>query len=163
MRESIGTVSLLNFIFVYIFIVMAIIAGTLSYYRAYRFNNIVVRAIEKYEGYNTLSEEEARNGLRTLSYEVLQINCPSERKQYVDSTRYISGELVNSSSFADDGYCVYRYKNDTAFKSNGVRPTTDRYDTYEVITYMSLDIPFLSDVLKIKTSAKTLRIYHFAD
>ena len=59
MRESIGTISLLNFIFIYIFIVMAIIAGTISYYRAYRVNNVIVRAIEKFEGYNKLSAEAA--------------------------------------------------------------------------------------------------------
>ncbi len=164
MRESIGTISLLNFIFIYIFIVMAIIAGTISYYRAYRVNNVIVRAIEKYEGYNKLSAEAAEEGLVTLAYERINIDCAKNRKQYVDKTHYITGKLANSGTYKTDGYCVYRYENDTSFKTkSGSLATTDRYDTYEVVTYMSLNIPFLNNVLKMKTSAKTLRIYHFAD
>ena len=48
MRESIGTVSLLNFIIFFIFLVFAFLMGTFSYYKAYRVNNSIVAAIEKY-------------------------------------------------------------------------------------------------------------------
>lgn len=58
MRESIGTVSLLNFVIFYILLVFAFLAGTLSYYKAYRINNAIVTSIEKYEGFNQLSYDE---------------------------------------------------------------------------------------------------------
>ena len=58
MRESIGTVTLLNFVIVFIFVVFAFLMGTFSYYKAYKVNNYMVAAIEKYEGFNELSHAE---------------------------------------------------------------------------------------------------------
>ena len=55
MRESIGTISLLNFIIFFVLLVFAFLIGTFSYYKAYKVNNYIVSAIEKYEGVNKYS------------------------------------------------------------------------------------------------------------
>ena len=57
MRQSIGTTFMLNFIILFIFLVFAFLAGTLSYYKAYRINNSIVHEIERFEGYNTYEIE----------------------------------------------------------------------------------------------------------
>ena len=58
MRESIGTSFMLNFIVLFIFLVFAFLAGTFSYYKAYRVNNYIVNSLEIYEGYNEYSKDQ---------------------------------------------------------------------------------------------------------
>ena len=44
MRESIGTAFLLNFIVIFIVFIMLFLAATLSYYKAYRINNMILNS-----------------------------------------------------------------------------------------------------------------------
>ena len=154
MRESIGTVSLLNFIIFFILLIFAFLAGTLSYYKAYRINNSMVAAIEKYEGFNPMSYDEISNQLYSYGYEPHKITCAATVKH-----NGRDGYLVNKN-----GYCVYRYENDTIYKTkSGALATTDRYDSYEVITYMSFKFPVVQDILKLRVTSRTARIYYFSN
>ena len=83
MRQSIGTTFMLNFIILFIFLVFAFLAGTLSYYKAYRINNNIVHAIERYEGYNDYSIEEIKIKLANLAYETnISGYCPEDWKTH---------------------------------------------------------------------------------
>lgn len=158
MRESIGTVSLLNFIIFFIFLVFAFLAGTFSYYKAYRVNNAMVTAIEKYEGFNQLSSDEIDLKLNNLGYQRVDFNCPRTK-----GTGENIGILINNQSkpVSDKnkgytGYCIYRYPTDDVDNS-----TTDQYDSYEVTTIITFQFPVIQDLLKLRVSARTRRIYNF--
>lgn len=162
MRESIGTISLLNFVIFFILLVFAFLVGTFSYYKAYKVNNYIVSAIEKYEGFNKYSISEIDDKLKTLSYERASFNCPQTRGKgklmnkngnYVDDGTSIS---VDSSNRGYAGYCIYVYNND--MKED--KPT-DVYDSYEVMTVITFQFPIVQNLLKLKVSSKTGLIYNF--
>lgn len=168
MRESIGTSFMLNFIILFIFLVFAFLAGTLSYYKAYRINNYLVNAIEKYEGYNDYSREEIAVGMKSLGYSIaVKTDCPPDREithiSYESgqvSNYRTTGELVNEDELA--GYCIYLYMNDNAALSKGGGlATTDTYYTYGILTYMQLRFPVVESVLKIPIFSRTNRMYYF--
>jgi hypothetical protein len=169
MRESIGTSFMLNFIILFIFLVFAFLAGTLSYYKSYRINNFIVNAIEKFEGYNHYSQAEIVIGLKSLGYDIsVSSNCPATReithvsyKPGGELEYVVEGKHVNNND--DEGYCIYLFMDDNgplAHSGNGVE-TTDRYYTYGVLTYMKLRFPVVENVLKIPIFSRTNRMYYF--
>lgn len=158
MRESIGMTTLLNFIIFFIFLVFAFLAGTLSYYKSYRVNNIIVAAIEKYEGYNDLSKDDIQVGFMNMGYERIEVNCPKKANK-----NNVKVTLLTPSP-NPEGYCLYMYENDTIEEGHGTAlATTDRYDTYEVVTYMTFKFPVIQNLVKLKASSKTGRIYYFGE
>lgn len=168
MRESIGTVSLLNFIIFFIFLVFAFLAGTFSYYKAYRVNNAMVAAIEKYEGFNEYAYNEIEDKLSSFGYERVSFNCPNNRGDailvpyitkdgsYVARTREEAQNGVVKINYKDRGYCVYKYDHDSEEGAD-----TDQYDSYEVVTIITFKFPVIEDLLKLRVSSRTRLIYNF--
>lgn len=156
MRESIGTVSLLNFIIFFILLIFAFLMGTFSYYKAYRVNNAIVSAIEKYEGFNSYAQTEIDLKLNNLGYQRVDFNCPSTRGD--GELMDIDGKTygVTSDNRNYEGYCIYVYNSDTSELKN-----TDIYDSYEVVTIITFQFPVIQDLLKLKVSARTGLIYNF--
>lgn len=168
MRESIGTSFMLNFIILFIFLVFAFLAGTLSYYKAYRINNYIVNAIERFEGYNDYSKSEIAGGLASLGYDIsVSSNCPATRTithvSYLGEnvTFKVEGQHVGNND--NEGYCIYLFWNDNgvkAYDGHGLA-TTDIYYTYGILTYMKIRFPVVENVLKIPIFSRTNRMYHF--
>lgn len=180
MRESIGTSFMLNFIVLFIFLVFAFLAGTLSYYKAYRVNNYIVNAIEKFEGYNDYSKAEIEKGLSALGYDgSSEFKCEQTRRNTsADYLGSIDGELNifipdgeridnnypdgKTNSDRGIGYCVYLYWNDnSAMSVGGGLATTDIYYRYGVLTYMQMKFPVVENTIKIPIFSSTNRIYYF--
>lgn len=168
MRQSIGTTFMLNFIILFIFLVFAFLAGTLSYYKAYRINNSIVHEIERFEGYNDYSIEEINIKLKNLAYETdITDYCPDEWK--TADSRYMSkynkpGYLTtNTEGNGTNGYCIYEYHEDNNFenKTGGGIETTDNYYTYGVLTYLQFQFPGLQYLLKIPVFSRTNRMYYY--
>lgn len=183
MRESIGTSFTLNFIVLFIFLVFAFLAGTLSYYKAYRVNNYIVNAIEKFEGYNDYSIAEIQKGLTAIGYDGnVVIDCEPTRVN--SSAAYLSSispELnvfigngirvdtvyPNKGTYAGNtnkgmGYCIYLYDNDGGFLTeDGKLSKTDVYYRYGVLTYMQLKFPVIESTVKIPIFSSTNRMYEF--
>ncbi len=157
MRESIGTVSLLNFVIFFIFLVFAFLMGTFSYYKAYRVNNSIVAAIEKYEGVNNLSIDEINIKLRNLGYVADNFNCPTTRgtAKLVNVNGVDTGVTNNNKGYS--GYCIYLRSKDMPKDV----PNTDWYNSYEVTTIITFQFPVIQDILKLRVSSKTNRIYDF--
>lgn len=159
MRESIGTSFLLNFIVVFIVFIMAFLAATLSYYKAYRTNNMILHAIEKFEGYNKYSIAEINDKLNSIGYQRDGIKCSAKK---TDSN--VEGTLVNSETYKKDGYCIYRYWNEKPKKtSDGGNADTDIFYSYAVISYMRMEIPVIGGLIKMPVYSKTYNIYHFKE
>lgn len=139
MRESIGSTFLYNMIIIFIVIVFAILAATLTYYKAYKVNTRVITSIEKYEGYNDLARTEIDNTLTTIGYMFKEgTKCPTKKN---------GGTLeTEDKKFR---YCVYYSKEDS------------KHYSYGVITYITIDIPIVNRALSIPIYTKSNRIYKF--
>ncbi len=143
MRESIGSISLYNFIIIYIIIVFGFLAGMVSYNKAFKINSRIIGAIEKYEGWNNGAWKEADNVLQVLGYKkrTSTFKCPT------------NGDFANKkldSLQSTYQYCVY-YNN-----------IEDSYYTYDVVTYIYLDLPIVGN-LSFPIKGRSNRIYKFTD
>lgn len=135
MRQSIGMNAQLNIIIVFILIVFALMAASLSYYKAYKVSNSIISSIEKYEGFNTLAQNEINNSLNTLGYNRVGSNC-------------------NESSLTSDGYCVNLETQSEGDEITGYR--------YRITTYMYLDLPVV-EMIRVPVTKYTNTIQCFKD
>ena len=151
MKESIGSTASLNIIITFIAIVFAFLAATLSYYKAYKVNNIIVNSIEKFEGLNSLSVNEINTKLDSLGYQRYNFEC-SESISHGNLTY----KLVSTDTNNINGVCIYehRYYGD----GSSVSPELYNHDQYLAITYMTINLPVIQDFIKIpiKTSTDTI-------
>ena len=165
MRESIGAVSLINFVIFFILLVFAFLMGTFSYYKAYRVNNAMVSAIEKYEGFNKLSYDEMEEKLKSFGYNKVDFKCPTKRKTIKEGVEGVLLSISNDGTVEEysdgtskgyNGYCIYVYNNDTP----DALPS-DVYDSYEVTTVITFQFPIIQNLLKMRVSSRTGNIYNF--
>lgn len=133
MRQSLGMSQQLNIIIIFILVVFALLAASLSYYKAFRVNNVIVDSIEKYEGYNDFAKKKINNDLGGIGYQKLNSNC---------------GE--NNLSENGSGYCVYL--NESVKNKNNVKSYS-----YKVTTYMYIDLP-LMNLIRIPVNSSTMQI-----
>lgn len=141
MRESLGTTALFNFIVVFIVVIFGLIAGVVNYYKAFKVNSVITNAIEKYEGYNSLSAIEIDRSLSNLGYLKLNTgNCPKK-----------NGKNAMANLTSTYNYCIYEFES----------PSRDGYYSYGVMTYMYVDVPLLNDTFKIPVYSKTDTYYRF--
>lgn len=143
MSGSIGHTFLYNIVILFIIIVFAFISGILSYYKAFKVNNRIIHAIEKFEGYNDLSKTEIDYTLGNLGYSVEDANCKAEYKNM-----YLIDSLNENYR-----YCIY---------IDNLNPESGTYYTYGVLTYMNLDLPIIN-ILNIPVFTRTNRIYKFTN
>lgn len=134
MRQSVGMSQQLNIIIIYILIVFALIAASLSYYKAFKINNVIVSSIEKYEGYNDLAKTEISSSLSTLGYQQMSVVCEK-------------GNIADKSV----GYCIYG--------PNKKENSDDKVESYsyKVTTYMYIDLPIIN-MIRIPIKASTTQI-----
>jgi hypothetical protein len=157
MRESIGSVSLLNFIIFFILLVFAFLFGTYSYYKAYKVNNLMISVIEKYEGFNELAFKEIDNKLTTMAYERYDFDCDKGTTARFHLVNYGNNEEIKNSQKKYEGFCVYV----KTWDSNGDLNSKDRYDSYQVTTVIRFNFPIVQDLIKLRVSSRTDRIYNF--
>lgn len=141
MRGPIGNTFLYNIIILFIIITFAFISGTLSYYKAFKVNNRIVKSLEKYEGYNANAKKEIDNILGSLGYSTENANCKKT---------YNGMDLIESLN-EEYRYCVY---------IDNKKPQKNGHYIYGVLTYMNLDLPII-DVLNIPVFTKTNRMHKF--
>ncbi len=155
MREGIGSIVLYNMIIIFIFIVFALLAATLSYYKAFKVNSYILLSIDKFEGYNDLAIEEINDTLQTLGYTV------NTNGDVCKSTRG-SVQLVDNQD-TTYYYCVYFYGDDTGDGEEGTNADGNPlYYNYSVVSYIYVDLPIVG-AFKVPVHTKGERIYNFSD
>lgn len=171
MKESISYTFLLNTVIIFIFVCLAIVMGIFSYYRAFKANTIIINAIEKYEGYNCLAQDEIARKLGTASYQTpFDVDCKDRygKPCTTDTGRnyaVVSYNLdYNEGNFIGDtdDFDVEPDDINMNGKYDGNGNMTKRYQ-YGVYTYMYVDMPVISGMLKIPFFAKTRTMYDFRD
>lgn len=150
MRESIGSATLYNIIIVFIVVTFAVLAGTMSYSKAFKVNNRIINAIEKYEGYNEKSAAEIDEQLLSIGYEINTgtNDCTNVRKGVA---LYNNSERNYNPNYE---FCIYKNGVDTS-------EWKGRYFEYGVISYIYIDFPFLGDFVRIPVYGKTRKIFEF--
>ncbi len=138
MRESIGSSFMYGIIAIFIVMVFAILAGTMSYFKAFKVNSHIVGILEKYEGYNDLAIDEIRRTLSTIGYNRIDgLKCKAKN----DSIMY-----PQDPSFP---YCIYAM--------------CDKQDPYKyymgVTTYIQLDFPIISTFVKLPLYSETHSVH----
>lgn len=143
MKESIGATASLNIALAFIAIIFAFLAGALSYYKSFKVNNIIKNSIEKYEGINNLSKLDIDNKLSSLGYQRYEIKCN-------DNEKFGNVSYSKLDSYKDNGkgLCVYYSINETK-----------KTYKYGIVTYMTINIPIVSDFLRIPIKTTTDDIY----
>ncbi len=138
MKQGLGSIFMFNIIIVFIILVFAFLAATLSYSKAFRMNSRIMNAIEKYEGFNSLAKKDIEKNLNTIGYRKGgKKNCPSK------------GGTTLTNGSESHKYCVYQFK-------------VDKYhNSYGVLTYIDMKIPLINQSLEIPIYSKTNKIYRF--
>ena len=154
MRGPIGHTFMYNIIILFIVIVFAFLAGSMSYYKAFKVNNSIVHAIEKYEGYNRLSKTEINRVLGTIGYQMREpgFNCPATRAGMTLVT--VAGEEDRYR------YCIYIGTERNRIVTEVPEPVCRNFYLYGVTTYMIFDLPLINSI-RIPITTRTNRIYKF--
>lgn len=147
MREGLGSVALYNIIIVFIFMTFAILAGTLSYSKAFKANNRIINAIEKYEGYNDESATWINDYLLSIGYQADE-NIPE------CNVRRGLEPMSKNSINQFHRFCVYAEEVDT-------RAYNGRYVQFGVVTYIYIDMPLIGNFFRIPVYGKSNRVFCF--
>lgn len=144
MREGIGSIALYNIIIVFITITFAILAGTMSYSKAFKANNRIINAIEKYEGYNENSAQSINDYLFSIGYQTDTKNSCTFRR----------GIQPMDDLNPDYWFCVYA-------KSEETKAHNGQYVKFGVVTYIYIDMPIIGDFLRIPVYGESNRVFCF--
>ena len=110
------------------------------YFKSNKISNVVTNAIEKFEGYNSLSENEISVKIYKLGYKSRAITCAPSKDD--------CPLVLMDHSQGDRGYCVYYCEEDD-------------YYYYKIRTNMMISIPIINNILDLPVYATTNRLYNF--
>lgn len=158
MKQSISSTFLYNIIIIFIILVFAVLAATLSYFKAFKVNSRIINALEKYEGYNHLSKAEIDQTLSTIGYQVGNSeNCQPTRDKGAGILKQGLNFPTNPTN-ENFNYCIYLYKNDVPTNYGG----RNTYYSYEVVSYITFDFPIINQ-FKVPIHNRSARIFKFND
>jgi len=160
-KESISYSFLLNIIILFIFVCAAIVTGIFSYYRAFKANNIITSEIEKYEGYNCESKKAIERKLGGVSYNVpFNVKCKkSDENCITDDEENGNYAVVAYNLDYKSGTYAFDDNMNSSVSSDGY---TKSYQ-YGVYTYMYVDLPVVSSIIRIPVFSKTKELHEFRD
>ncbi len=149
MKQGIGFSQTITIISIFIFLTFAFLSASLSYYKAFKVNNVISSSIEKYEGYNSLSVDEITFKLESLGYRLGTTKCKDRRKYLSHADHKLASYSAETSSDKMHDYCVYKY------------PDKDGYFTYGIVTYIYVELPF-GVKIKLPVYSETDAIFNFS-
>lgn len=158
MKQSMSSAFMYNIIIIFIILVFAILAATVSYFKAFKVNNRITYALEIFEGYNHLAKELIDYQLGSIGYKVR----PKKRRCKATITSG-SGSAKKTGYLQEIGgevydYCIYLFWDDSP--SN--HADRERYYSYEVITYINFDFPIINH-FDVPIRSRSARVFKFRD
>ena len=149
MKESIGLTFTINIMIVFILVAMVFVTGILSYTKAFKAASLIVKSLERFEGYNELAYDQININLSALSYmRGDSSKCPLTRNATIGE-----GKLVTVNDEEKFNYCVYFFDNDG----------DEKHYSYGVVTYITIDFNMFNIKIKLPIYGKTTRIYRFTN
>lgn len=138
MKQGVGFSVTINIIAIFLVVIFAFLAAALSYYKAYKINNVISASIEKYDGFNKLSKAEIETKLTSLGYVNSDVTCDRSNKNDQPSAEH-----------PKYSYCIYRNE------------TENRWFSVDVVTFMTFDIPIINQRVHIPVKTTTKSIYTY--
>lgn len=138
MKEAISNSFLTTFILVIIVVIIALVAGSLSYTKAFKVKNRIINIIENSQVWDSATKEEVDLALREIGYRVNvnnKQNCPQ-----------MSGKEAINTYGSSYRYCIYQF---TSYKGN----------YYGVVAYMYFDFPIIGQHLELPVRGQTKIFY----
>ncbi len=149
MKESIGLTFTINIMIVFILVAMVFVTGILSYTKAFKAASLIVKSLERFEGYNELAYDQININLSALSYmRGDSSKCPLTRNATIGE-----GKLVTVNNEEKFNYCVYFFDNDG----------DEKHYSYGVVTYITIDFNMFNIKIKVPIYGRTTRIYRFTN
>lgn len=143
MKEGIGSAFLLNLIMIFIVLVFAILAITMSYTKAFKVNSMIIDSLEKFEGYNELSKSDISRILTSIGYQ-----AESEFKSLRECPDK-TGEVQDNGTSLPYRLCVYHIP-------------VDGYNyRYGVLSYAYIDLPIIGKLVRFPVYSETRDIFDF--
>ncbi|MDD3453403.1 MAG: hypothetical protein PHN42_03955 [Bacilli bacterium] len=149
MRQAIGSVPMYNIIMVFIVITFGFLSATLSYMKAFKVNGRIAKALENYEGYNILSNNEITETLSNIGYKIgdaSSYSCPTRDNK----------AAVQAITGKNHVYCLYELD----YYQNGTTKT--RYFNYGIVSYIFIDLPIIGETIKVPVYSETEKIFRFS-
>ncbi len=135
MRNAIGNALLFNIVVTMVVLIIAFLASSLNYTKAFRVKNNILNMVEKNNGYN---KEEIDAELSKIGY---RVNINGTQNCLAKNS---SGVVLNTAS--NYRYCIVKYT-----VTNGVY--------YGITAYMYFDIPIINSLLEFPVYGETKVIY----
>lgn len=126
MRDAFGGIMNITLIAIFLVIVSGILGLTVNYTKAFRMKNLVISALEQYEGYGCFND--------TLS----STACKVKVKQSAESIGYHPVDINCGAGYTLDSNRVFCYKESTSKNNN-------KY--YSVITQVDINIPIINKIM----------------
>ena len=123
MKDAFGGILNIVFIAVFLVLVSGILGLTVNYTKAFRMKNIVISAIEQYEGHgcflgtDSSCKSKIDEGAKSIGYHPVKMNCPS------------------GYEYSGTFFC---YKEQLS---------TNKNVYYSVITQVDIDIPIINKIM----------------
>lgn len=174
MRESIGGTWLTGIVITFLALFAGFLTYAISYSKAFRVKNDIIKIIEQNEGYTYAAntESNAISNVLNASLDDLDKNGSAEAEifsmiknsgyNYSNNVECKSGTIPGTSPY---GYCIEKHCADAlgANDSGNVSGYTNinaKKVYYKVTTYISLSIPILNISMDIPISGETNTLYH---
>lgn len=155
MKESIGLTVTINIIIIFLFVSFIFIIGIVTYSKAYKAASLIVKSLEKYEGYNDLAKAQIDRDLESVGYlRGSSSNCPDSKSVYNVNTE----DLVTRGDEQFE-YCLYWYDYDESDPDI----LQNKHYSYGVVTYMNFDAAVFGFKIKLPIYVRTTRIYRFTN
>ena len=107
MKESVGLTVTINIVVVFLAVAFVFIIGIVTYNRAYKAASLIVKEIEKYEGYNDLSFPKINEDLTAIGY----VGGDSSKCKATRKASGLEGQLVEMGD-EKYKYCIYWFDYD---------------------------------------------------
>ncbi len=149
MKESVGLTFTINIMIVFVVVAFVFVTGILSYTKAFKAASLIVKSLERYEGYNELAFNQINRNLSALAYiSGDSSKCPETKEATIGE-----GRLVTMNNEEHFSYCIYKFDNDG----------DEKHYSYGIVTYMTVDFTMFNLKLKLPIYARTTRIYRFTN
>ena len=149
MKESIGLTFTINIMIVFILVAMVFVTGILSYTKAFKAASLIVKSLERFEGYNELAYDQININLSALSY----MRGDSSKCAPTRNATIGEGKLVTVNDEEKFNYCIYFFDNDG----------DEKHYSYGVVTYITIDFNMFNMKIRVPIYGKTTRIYRFTN
>ena len=141
MREAIGGTWIFSIVVVFIVLFSSYLAISVNYSKAFKVKDGIINILEKGEGYNTSTDDEIKEYLSNVGYNVYN-KCEG-----------YTGKLPSTNNSNSYKYCIKATTNEENIKRT----------YYSVKVFFKLDLPILGSIFVFPVTGETKAIYYAED